>query len=212
MAKMLMKNGNFEGEYWRLEGDRLSNGFYKVKELPLCELSCLNKRQEIDNLFYVKFEFNNGITFTASMDSTLYDELYDAFQTCKNMPHDEAVASDNPFNKHYALQKEDWKKGKVEAQLSQQNILQVFGLVVFLAIFLYGINTADLDRAATLTYQRACINDIHSLTGYDKTRLIGEGKQIEYEALNGETTLFRCHDDKAQFYVEATGQWVNLKI
>lgn len=84
MALIMVKTGEFKGEEWVLQGDKLINGFFKVKELPLSELVSLSKIEEIDKLLYVEFEFSNGISFTASMKSKVYAELYEIFLSCKD--------------------------------------------------------------------------------------------------------------------------------
>jgi len=211
MSKILIKEGDFEGESWRLQGEFLTNGFYKVKELPLAELQALNKRQQLNDLLYVKFEFTNGITFTASMDSTLFDELYDIFQRCKNNTDiNEATENTNLDSDGEPIVHEVWKSGQITAKHSQQNILMMIGGAIFTVVFVYGVNSVDLNRTATLAYQKECIETIHLKTGYDKLKLIGDGRDITYKDTIGDTFTFRCEDKTVQFYAASTGSWMNM--
>lgn len=205
MAKILIKTGEFKGNFWVLQGDLLTNGFYKVKQLPLSDLLSLNKKQQLNNLLYAEFKFTNGITFTASMNSELYAELYEVIQNCKQNSKKENTADNNE-----SLQQEAWKKGKVIAQLSQQNILQVIGCLLFVTIFLYGIKTVDLNRGDTLKYQQACIEKIHTLTGYNRSSLVGDGQKISYKNNSNDKFIFRCVKGKVQFYAESTERWMNM--
>jgi len=211
MSKILIKEGDFEGESWRLQGEFLTNGFYKVKELPLAELCALNKRQQLNNLLYVKFEFTNGITFTASMNAALFDELYDVFQRCKNNTDiHEATENSNLDSDGEPIEHEAWKSGQVIAKHSQQNILMVIGGAVFSIVFIYGVNTVDLNRVETLKYQKECRENIHLNTGYDKAKLIGDGRKIIYTDNIGDSFTFRCDEGVIQFYADSTGNWMNM--
>lgn len=211
MAKMLMKNGQFEGESWRLEGQKLVNGFYKVKELPLTKLLSLRKKQQLNDLFYVEFTFNNGIVFTASMNAELYEELQEVLKTCKKgRPLTELKTGGSITANVESAQQQAWRSGKIIAHRSEQNILQVLGWVIFVAIFAYGVRTSDLHRGETLAYQKACMESVNSLTGYDKTNMVGDAREIYYRNGTDDTFIFRCTEDKVQFYTEATDQWVNM--
>ena len=207
MAKILIKTGEFKGEAWVLQGQFLTNGFYKVKELPLTELKHLIKKQELNNLLYADFRFTNGINFTASMNSALYEELNEVIQCIKDDPENETYkhrdSSGDPLQA-------DWEHGRIVAKHSQQNILMVFGLLIFSAIFTYGVMTADLNKRETMIYQHECIKSIIALTGYEKTKLIGDRQNIQYTNDADEQFTFRCTEDKVQFHAESTGQWVNM--
>jgi len=211
MAKMLIKNGDFEGESWRLEGDKLVQGFYKVKELPLTELDSLHKREDPNHLYSVEFKFSNGISFTAIMTPALYEELNEVYKDCKNPPPLEEYAKNKNIN-HAAesLKQASWKSGKVVAQRSEQNILQVLGWVIFAAVFFYGVKTSDLNRGDTIAYQKACTASVHTVTGYDQSKLIADGHNISYQNETGDYFIFRCTEGEIQFYAEATEQWVNM--
>ena len=213
MAKMLIKNGEFKGEYWRLEGDKLVNGFYKVKELPLTELNSLYKREYPNSLYSVEFKFSNGIHFTATMAPDLYDELDVVYNECKNpRPLEESAMNRNVNHAAEYQKQESWKNGKVVAQRSEQNILQVLGWVIFAAIFFYGVKTSDLNRRDTIAYQKACTESVHAVTGYDRSQLIAEDHTISYQNDIGDSFIFRCTENKIQFYAEGTGQWINMRL
>lgn len=212
MAKILIKTGEFEGQCWRLEGDKLTHGFYKVKELPIPELLFLTKKQQLNNLLYAEFRFSNHITFTASMTLELFDEIQIIMKESKiprksDIPLDSGpVAREEPETQ----QQQAWKNGKVIAQRSEENILQVLGWVIFIALFTYGVKNSDLNPRATLAYQQACMTSVNALTGYEESSLKAEGKEITYQSNNGDAFTFRCSEDKVQFYAESTGQWVNM--
>jgi len=211
MSKMLIKEGDFEGESWRLQGEFLTNGFYKVKELPLAELRALNKRQQLNDLLYVKFEFTNGITFIASMNSILFDELYDVFQRCKNNTDIEsATESTNLDSDGEPIELEVWRSGQVPAKHSQQNILMLIGGSIFSLVFIYGVNTVDINHVETLAYQKECIESIHTKTGYNKEKLIGDGREINYQDTTGDIFTFRCDAGNVRFFADSTGNWMNM--
>ena len=204
MTKLLIKKGAFEGESWHLNGDKLCTGFYKVKELPLSELRSLHKRQTPNNRYAVEFRFNNGITFIASMDALLYEEVNEVYKSCQSN------LSENGSEASKSLQHQAWINGQVIAHRSIENMLYLFGFCILAAIFSYAIQTADPHRKDIRAQQARCIERINIVTGYDKSALLSDGQQITYRNDDGDSLLLRCDANKVQFFAPHTQQWINL--
>ena len=151
---ILIKTGEFKDQPWKLNGDKLTNGFYKIKELPLSELVLLNKKEEISKLLYVEFEFSNGITFTASMLKNVYAKIYEAFLQHK----DSSKLNSNTID-------DSWKEGKPIVKTSKMNI--VFAVVggLFLISVFNGNNTTKSKDYLTYDKARLCKAYIGSMFG-----------------------------------------------
>ncbi|KQA16291.1 hypothetical protein [Vibrio metoecus] len=78
--------GDFSGEIWRLEKDRIEIGFYKLRKIPFSEVIELKKLEITKKEHFVEFSLADGKKFTSSMSKKTYESCYKSFIELGNQP------------------------------------------------------------------------------------------------------------------------------
>ena len=86
MKNIKIIKGDFSGETWSLEKDRIEIGFYKVRQIPLSEVVELNKLEVTKKEHFVEFSLADGKKFTSSMSKKTYESCYKSFIESGNQP------------------------------------------------------------------------------------------------------------------------------
>ncbi|WP_217535547.1 hypothetical protein [Vibrio cholerae] len=77
--KIEIIKGDFSGETWSLEKDRIEAGFYKIKQIPISEIVELKKIEVTKKEHFVEFILADGKSFVASMKQKTYESCYKKF-------------------------------------------------------------------------------------------------------------------------------------
>lgn len=86
MKNIKIIKGDFSGETWSLEKDRIEIGFYKVRQVPLSEIVELKKLEITKKEHFVEFSLADGKKFTSSMSKKTYESCYKSFIESGNQP------------------------------------------------------------------------------------------------------------------------------
>lgn len=87
MKLIKIVKGDFSGETWHLEKDRIEIGFYKTRKIPLSEVIELKKLEVIKKEYFVDFSLADGKKFTSSMSKKTYELCYKSFIESGNNPN-----------------------------------------------------------------------------------------------------------------------------
>ncbi|PMM40011.1 hypothetical protein [Vibrio splendidus] len=88
MKDIKIIKGDFSGETWRLEKDRIEAGFYKLRQVPFSEVIELKKLETTRKEHFVEFSLADGKNFTSSMSKKTYESCYKLFIESGNQPKD----------------------------------------------------------------------------------------------------------------------------
>lgn len=86
MGTINIVRGDFYGERWGFEKNKLQNGIYNVKEIPIEEVIKLTKLDVTKKETLVEILLSDGKSFISSMNAKTYDSFYAAFVRNGNNP------------------------------------------------------------------------------------------------------------------------------
>lgn len=135
---------------WSVEDGKLvTTGLIQSKELPISELLSINKTEEINHVCHVDFRFNRGVSFTASMQDSVYSTIYDQYKLDGNHPTGIPIPTLTP---PLSL-----------AETIKENLLYIIigGLIFYIVTDKQGTEllTARLNKAEAISYCNLKIAD-----------------------------------------------------
>lgn len=92
--------GDFKHTTWILKDAKLANGFYNVQEIPIQDITKVNRDEEIGKKIYVTCEVGPERTFTATMNTKAYDFLYQVFVKLGNNPTNKDLPTKRQSKSH----------------------------------------------------------------------------------------------------------------
>lgn len=85
MSSLKIISGDFEKGDWQIEEPSINTGFYNVQEIPISEITNVEKEEEIDEDIYISVTVGEK-SFKAKTNPKGYKEFYDIYSRLGGQP------------------------------------------------------------------------------------------------------------------------------
>lgn len=85
MSSLHIISGDFENTDWQIEEPSINTGFYNVQEIPISEITNVEKEEEIDEDIYISVTVGEK-SFKAKTNPKGYKEFYDIYSRLGGQP------------------------------------------------------------------------------------------------------------------------------